>query len=73
MPRSTSKFDFTVHSKPRSEIAGHLARRVFQGWCAASGRARRKGLRRFVNENAKIRIAGSAGYDIAGLVQGMVN
>jgi hypothetical protein len=51
--RSNSKFDFNVRSQPRSEIAGHLAQRIFQGWRAASGRALRKIPRRFVNGKVK--------------------
>ncbi len=57
---SNSKFDFNVRSQPRSEIAGHLAQCIFQGWRAASGRALRKIPRRFVNGKAKFRIAGVA-------------
>jgi len=54
---SNSKFDFNVRSQPRSEIAGYLAQRIFQGWRAASGRALRKIPRRFVSGKAKFRIA----------------
>ena len=55
---SNSDFDYSVRSQPRSEIAGHLARHIFQGWRAASGRALRMMPRLFVNEKAKMRIAG---------------
>ena len=52
-----SKFDITVHPQPRPEDAGHLARRIFQGWRAASGRATRTLLRAFSNRTVKFRIA----------------
>jgi len=45
---SNANFGLRVRSQPRSEIAGHLARRSLQGWCAASGRALRASPRRLL-------------------------
>jgi hypothetical protein len=50
-------FEISVHSHPRP-VPGYLARRVFQGWRAASGRALRMILRLFANGTVKMKIAG---------------
>jgi hypothetical protein len=36
------------------EVAGHLAQRVFQGWCAISERALRTISRLFANKKSKL-------------------
>jgi hypothetical protein len=54
-PASNTKFGISVHSHPRA-VAGYLARRVFQGWRATSGRALRMISRLFVNGTVKIEL-----------------
>ena len=56
---SNSNFGISVHSHPHPEVAGYLARRVFQGWRVTSGHAMRMISRLFANGTVKIRIAGA--------------
>ncbi len=55
---SNSKFGISVHSHPRPEVAGHLARCVFQGWRTTSGRALRSFSAQSRERKVKFRIAG---------------